>query len=55
MIVTSVKPLTTSSNQEKSGMRIMVIPLQRMEIIVATMLMAVPKVPNPLTISASAQ
>ena len=55
VIVTSVSALITSMSHTKSGMRSRVMPRQRMESVVAMMLMAVPSVPNPLTISASAQ
>ena len=48
-------PLTTNMSQAKSGMRNSVMPLQRMERMVAMILMAVPNVPKPLTINASAQ
>jgi hypothetical protein len=55
VIVTNVSMLTTSSNQANKGILMSVIPLQRIEMIVATMFIAVPSVPNPLTINASAQ
>ena len=52
VMVTRVSPLTTSISHTNSGMRSSVMPRQRMESIVAMTLMAVPSVPNPLTISA---
>ena len=55
VIVTNVSMLTTRSNQVNRGILMRVIPLQRIEMIVAIMLIAVPSVPNPLTINASAQ
>ena len=51
----SVMALVTSISHTNSGMRISVMPLQRMESVVAMMLMAAPSVPKPLTMSASAQ
>ncbi len=55
VMVMSVIPLTTSMSQAKSGMRKSVMPRQRMETMVAIILMAVPSVPNPLTMRARAQ
>ncbi len=43
------QPADHSMSQTNSGMRISVMPVQRMETMVAMMLMAVPSVPNPLT------
>jgi hypothetical protein len=54
-MVMSVSPLVTTISQTKSGMRSSVMPRQRIENAVASMLMAAPRVPNPATISASAQ
>ena len=55
VMVTRVSPLTTSISHTNRGIRSRLIPRQRMESVVAITLIAVPSVPNPLTISASAQ
>ena len=55
VIVTNVSMLTMRSNQVNRGILMRVIPLQRIEMTVAIILIAVPSVPNPLTINASAQ
>jgi hypothetical protein len=55
VIVTRVNMLTTSNSQVNRGMRMRGMPLQRIETMVAIIFMAVPNVPNPLTIKASAQ
>jgi hypothetical protein len=50
-----VSMLTTSNSHVNKGMRMRVIPLQRIEMMVAMIFTAVPNVPNPPTINASAQ
>jgi hypothetical protein len=55
VIVTKVSMLTTSNSQVNRGMRMRVMPLQRIEMMVAMIFTAVPNVPNPPTINASAQ
>jgi hypothetical protein len=55
VIVTRVNMLTISNSQVNRGMRMSVMPSQRIEMMVAMIFMAVPNVPNPLTINASAQ
>ena len=50
-----IMPETTRYSHASSGMRNIVMPLHRMQMVVAMMLTAAPTVPNPETISDNAQ
>ena len=55
VIATRVSAETHSISQQNRGMRIIVMPLQRMEMVVVMMLMAAPRVPHPVTNRLNAQ
>jgi hypothetical protein len=54
-IATSARNEVTKYSHGSSGMRVIVIPLQRMQIMVAIRLIEVPTVPTPVRSSDSVQ